>query len=1379
MLGWLVKGLVALAVLVAAGLVTLDSSLGHRFIADQIAGLRPANGLRYSVGRINGSVFSHATLIDVRIRDPKGLVFRAPRAELYWSPLAWLSNRLDISRLELPSASLVKLPETVPSTRSGPILPGFDIHVGALTIDRLMVGQRVTGVARTGRVAGLADVRGGRALVKLRAVVAGSDTVRLILDAAPDQDRFDVDVEAHGRAGGVLAQLAGQKKAVDLAVSGDGRWQRWRGSAQAMVGGARVADLALGNQGGQYTLRGAVMPAAMIGAKLARLASPRVTITGAASFADRQLEGALALRSSALAIDLTGAADLAKSRYRDVRLRIELLQPPALLSKMVGRRVELRMILDGAFATAAFDYRLTADFVSFGKEGFEQVRAGGQGRLSRQPVTVPLRLTVNRVTGVDAVAGAILRNLVVDGALKVTAKLITGTALKFRSDKLTGSLNLSVDLANGRYDVALTGALGRYLIPGLGIVDVTSRLNVVPDPNGKGARIIGTGTAQMVRLDNRFFASLAGGLPHMETQLEQSTDGVLHFHKLVLTAPDIRITGEGFHRRDGSFYFEGTGTQRQYGPLTIKLDGRIERPTLDLTFARPNDTTGLRDVIVHLDPTAAGFALTARGGSVLGAFEGNGQLLLPKGAEATLIVAALDAGGIKAHGTLKSVPGGFDGRLDVGGGGGVAGTIDFAPAPGAGGSASAAVQRIEAHLDAREARVLGDATLRRGHLDLVTVLYPEGATVEASGEGRGLRRGTLGLARFSGKLSLRNGSGKAHLAMSGSRGRSFDISADADVSPDSYRITGAGVVDRRPLKLLEPALVTREGSAWRLAPTTLSFAGGKAEIGGQFAPAATTIDATLAQMPLSIIDIAYPGLGLSGSASGKLRFADGVGRAPTGSIDMTVRGLSRSGLVLSSQPIDVGIAAQLAADSGAVRAVMASGGKTIGRAQARLSPLGGGTLAERLLNAQLFAQVRYNGPADTLWRLTGIELFDLSGPVAIGADFGGKVNDPLIRGVVRSTGARIESATTGTVLTGVAASGRFTGSKLVIDSFAADAGKGGRVSATGSFDFAAVHGFGIDLALLADNAVMINRDDIGATVTGPLTFKSDGSGGVIGGDVKLVRSRYRLGQAVAASAVPKLNVREINLPGGDEIDDRSPDKPWALDVHARADDQLAVSGLGLSSMWSADLTIRGAIDNPAITGRADIVRGSYEFSGRDFAIERGIIRFEGELPANPSLDISANADTTGLTASIRVTGPANKPEISFASTPALPQDELLSRLLFGASITQLSAPEALQLAAAVASLQGKGGGLNPINALRRVAGLDRLRILPADTTVGRSTAVAAGKYITRKLYAEIITDGQGYSATQVEFRVTRWLSILSTISTLGRQSANVRVSKDY
>ena len=85
----------------------------------------------------------------------------------------------------------------------------------------------------------------------------------------------------------------------------------------------------------------------------------------------------------------------------------------------------------------------------------------------------------------------------------------------------------------------------------------------------------------------------------------------------------------------------------------------------------------------------------------------------------------------------------------------------------------------------------------------------------------------------------------------------------------------------------------------------------------------------------------------------------------------------------------------------------------------------------------------------------------------------------------------------------------------------------------------------------------------------------------------------------------------------------------------------------------------------------------------------------------------------------------------------------------------------------VAALNSGSGGLDPINALRRAVGLDRLRIVPADIATGQKTAVAAGKYVTRKLFVEVITDGQGYSATRAEYQVTRWLSLLSSVSTIG------------
>jgi translocation and assembly module TamB len=414
-----------------------------------------------------------------------------------------------------------------------------------------------------------------------------------------------------------------------------------------------------------------------------------------------------------------------------------------------------------------------------------------------------------------------------------------------------------------------------------------------------------------------------------------------------------------------------------------------------------------------------------------------------------------------------------------------------------------------------------------------------------------------------------------------------------------------------------------------------------------------------------------------------------------------------------------------------------------------------------------------------LWRLTGIELIDLSGPAAIGADMAGTLENPVINGSVRTAGARLESAVTGMVIENLASSGRFGGSQLQIDRFTGTTVDGGAVSGSGALDFGTARGVGMRFDVHAENARLLDRDDIRTAVTGDLAIRSDGEGGSISGNVRVPSGRFRLGSVAPAQQVARLNVRELNRPDAAYGPVARSVAPWRLALDVTAPNRMTVTGLGLNSEWRADVRVAGTVTNPAISGEATMLRGTYDFAGRRFDLIRGNIRFQGETPVNPELDIVAEARVSGLSAQIRVSGRSQRPEIAFTSTPALPQDELLSRILFGTSITNLSAPEAVQLASAVASLNDPRGGLDPINVLRRSIGLDRLRILPADVTQGIGTQFAAGKYLGRRVYVEVITDGRGYSATTVEYQITRWLSILSSISTIGRESVNLRVSHDY
>src|SRR4051794_22977771 len=157
--------------LLAGALVLLDSAPGHRFIVDRIAGLETASGLRIRIGRIDGSIFGKSQLRNVTVADGQGVFLVSPNIKLDWTPGAWLENKLLIDSLTAERVALTRLPKLKPSTAKGPILPGFDIHVGQLRIDRLDIGPGVGGKARSGSVSGKADVRSGRALVELNATL--------------------------------------------------------------------------------------------------------------------------------------------------------------------------------------------------------------------------------------------------------------------------------------------------------------------------------------------------------------------------------------------------------------------------------------------------------------------------------------------------------------------------------------------------------------------------------------------------------------------------------------------------------------------------------------------------------------------------------------------------------------------------------------------------------------------------------------------------------------------------------------------------------------------------------------------------------------------------------------------------------------------------------------------------------------------------------------------------------------------------------------------------------------------------------------------------------------------------------------------------------
>jgi translocation and assembly module TamB len=486
--------------------------------------------------------------------------------------------------------------------------------------------------------------------------------------------------------------------------------------------------------------------------------------------------------------------------------------------------------------------------------------------------------------------------------------------------------------------------------------------------------------------------------------------------------------------------------------------------------------------------------------------------------------------------------------------------------------------------------------------------------------------------------------------------------------------------------------------------------------------------------------------------------------------------------------VDINFVGKLLPDGGEARAVFRKQGSVIGRLVASLRPLppGEGAWTTRLLQAPLGGGIRYNGPADTLFSFAGQPGQTLTGSVGMAADFSCRVSDPCITGLVKGKDLTYEYQAYGTRLTNMTLDGKFSGNSFELTSLNANAGSG-TVSANGRLSLAADAGYPMNLNVKLDNARLARSNSLSASATGSLNLvKNAGESALLSGELRLPETRYEIVRQGAVDVPHLTGVRFKPRSGPTRVtgDEPAPQITSAfssvrLDLHLRAPEKLYVSGMGLESEWSADFRLSGTSSAPSMAGEVKLVRGTLGFAGKSFELSDGLISFNGGQTIDPTVAITATESIEDVEVTVAVSGRAFNPQIEFKSVPSLPQDEVLSRILFGSSIENLSAIQAVQLATSLNSLRATGGGINPLGKLRSAAGIDRLRILSPDEASGRGTALAAGQYLTDDIYVELITDARGFTATQLEVSVTRWLSVLSQAGGSGVNSLNIRIKKDY
>jgi translocation and assembly module TamB len=1384
--GWILGLLLAPFVLTALFFAT---PIGKRFIADQIAAVAPASGLRFTVGRIEGDIYGQAVLRQVTVSDPKGAFLTIPEVRLDWRPLNWLWSGLDIREVTARRGRLARLPELLPGDPEAPLLPDFDIRVDKLVVEDLVI---VRGLAtprdERANLTARIDIREGRALIDADARLGARDRFALLLDAEPDGDRFELSGDALAPAGGVLAGLAKLERGYAARIVGDGTWQRWRGAAVARATDGAVsqpvAAFRITNDAGRYGVLGELRSGLGNATIAGRALGETTALAASLTLSDSVIEGRAAAVSDALDVRVSGGADLADKVVDGARVRLALRNPDLFGPSLRIEGGTLAASLTGDFDDLGINHEIAVSRLAASGVTATGLAQQGSARIEGSVLSLPLALTAERVTTGIAQADPRLVRGRASGLL--TYDLARGTLAAERTDiafpGLTAQLSLAGDIPAGAYAIAGPVNAQRLRVEGAGEVAANAKILAKFGPAvpwSLRANLAGV----LSRIGNATIVNLAGEQVRFKGELGMGAGQPIIFRNTTVIAPRLTatldskvVTGGGVTRT----VLAGQGRQAQYGPFRFDAEIAADGPRAVLVLADPYPAAGLKDVRIALAPSEEGFGLDVAGQSLLGEFDGALELFLPENAPTRVAINRLDVYRTNVTGEVVLAGEGVSGDLRLAGGG-VNGTVNFRPQGN--GAIGFAVD-----LAARNASFGGvtPITIARADIDATGRIADGNTSLDADITAGGFEYGGLSLANLTAKAAITNGQGKVTGQISGRRADRFALNFDANVAPSRIAAAARGQYGNAQITMPRRAVLTAQegGSGWSLAPTQIGFGGGFAIAEGSFGGGTTALNLQLSKMPLRLLDLAGADLGLGGRLTGIIDYRQEGRATPTARARGRIERFSRAGLVLSSKPINVLGVVDLRADRLTAAARLFEGGER--RGEVSLAVLGlaaDGALGDRINRGRLGARLAFSGAAETLWRLAAVEAFDLAGPVRIDARATGTLANPRITGNVASDDLTVQSALTGTRITGVKARGRFAGSRLELASFSGQTRGGGTVSGSGTVDLAQMsraRGPVLDLRAAVRNARLLDANGLEATITGPLRIVSNGVGGTIAGRVTVDRASWALGNAAEDRALPRIATREINGEDGRARAQASGrDAQWRYLVNASAPGRVAVEGLGLESEWGIDIALRGTVAEPRIGGTARLVRGDYTFAGTRFELTRGRILFDVNEAINPRLDILAETAKNGTNVDIAITGNAQSPAIAFSSDPPLPEEEILARLLFGGSVTSLSATDAVQLAAALAALQGGDGGLDPIGSLRRTIGLDQLRIVSADPLTGRQTGIAIGKNITRQIYVELVTDGRGYSATQVEYRITSWLALLGTVSTIGRDSVLVQVSRDY
>lgn len=394
----------------------------------------------------------------------------------------------------------------------------------------------------------------------------------------------------------------------------------------------------------------------------------------------------------------------------------------------------------------------------------------------------------------------------------------------------------------------------------------------------------------------------------------------------------------------------------------------------------------------------------------------------------------------------------------------------------------------------------------------------------------------------------------------------------------------------------------------------------------------------------------------------------------------------------------------------------------------------------------------------------------------------GSLNSPMITGNAFIKGGKYEHATAGIKIKNISSHISALGKSVLIKEFTASDGDSGTFDGNGKWEINKKN-MPYNITLKANDYFFLNHPNIRATISGNVKISGNTEQASIQGYVEPTLLEIQLPERFAKDILEINIVETVFIPGFErEVNSKNFLDKYKIstDISLNAKHKIFVRGWGLDAELGGKLTCKGFIEDPVIRGKLEVIRGRYQEFGKQFTLKSGKLNFVDSIPPAPYLDVIGSTIQDDVEIRIILSGPVLKPNLSIESNPAMPQEEVLSALLFGKQTTQISPFQALQLTDSLRRLSGQGGGsLNILNKARGILKVDDIKI-KNNSSDPSNAALGIGKYLTDKVYLEIEKGTQvGSGKTKVEVEIRNNLSIESSVGESGSNSIGVNWRKDY